>query len=51
MVVQVECVGADSTGGALHKVNGTESRFPEVATVRHGNVKCDHTFKGPNKAE
>ena len=24
LVVQVECVEAESTGGALHKVNGTE---------------------------
>ena len=48
----MECVEAESTGGALHKVNGTESHFPEVATVKHGNVvKCDQTFEGPNKAE
>ena len=52
LTVQGECVEAESTGGALHKVNGTESHFPEVATVKHGNVvKCDHTFEGPNKAE
>ena len=55
-MVQGECVEAESTGGGLHKVNGTEngteSHFPEVATVKHGNVvKCDHTFEGPNKAE
>ena len=48
----MECVKAESTGGVLHKVNGTESHFPEVATVKYGNVvKCDHTSKGPNKAE
>jgi len=52
LVVQVECVEAESTGDALHKVNGTESHFPEVATVKRGNVvKCDHTFEGPNKAK
>ena len=48
----MECVEAESTGGASHKVNGTESHFPEVATVKHGNVvKCDHTSEGPNKAK
>ena len=48
----MECVEAESTGGALQKVNGTESHFPEVATVKHSNVeKCDHTFEGLNKAE
>ena len=38
LVVQVECVEAESNVGALHKVNGIESHFPEVANVKHGNV-------------
>ena len=29
----MECVEAESTGGISHKVNGTESHFPEVAGV------------------
>ena len=29
----MECVEAESTGGTSHKVNSTESHFPEVAGV------------------
>jgi len=36
----VECIVAESTGGASHKVNDTESHFPKVAIVKiHIQVK------------
>ena len=40
VVELVECVAAGSTGAdpASHKVNGTESHFPEVDTIKLWNV-------------